>query len=112
MEERETAQALLKDKYIPVPLEEVERRYDEVQRRFKEVKSHYSGFFGYLRRNLREEDLKTLTGLVGDVLPLSMQPVVQRGESQKVSIDAVVDLQDDILHFLSGFRNSGIQRIA
>lgn len=59
-------------------LPEARARLGEVRQAFDGVKRNYSGFFSKFKRNIADADNKTLVDCVGVLLPLNMQPSVQR----------------------------------
>ncbi len=97
-------------------LQEAEERYREVRDEFEKVKSHYSGLFGRFKRNLCEEDNKTLADCTGVLLPLGMKASVQDQVRQTQSIEDTLHYQIGQLHwqimeYLANFKNSGVIRL-
>lgn len=98
-------------------LNEAEERYREINDEFERVKSHYSGFFGRFRRNLREEDDRTLTECMGVLLPLSTEASVQQQIGKTKSIEdtlfyKVGELNGKMLDYLATFKNTGVTRLS
>jgi predicted transcriptional regulator len=97
-------------------LQEAEERYREVRDEFDKVKSHYSGLLGRFKRNLREEDKKTLTDCIGVLLPLGMEASVQDQVRQVQSIEdashyQIGQLSIEIMDYLANFKNTEVTRL-
>lgn len=97
-------------------LEEVEARYNEVEEEFEKVKSHYSGFFGRFRRNIRDCDQKSLIDCISTLLPLMMEGSVQSQTRQTQCFEDTLFYQlqclnTKVMDYLANFKNSGITRI-
>jgi len=97
-------------------LEEAEERYSEVKDEFEKVKSQYSGLFGIFRRNMKENDQKSLTDSIGVLLPLGMEISVQDQVKQTENFEntlhyQIQQLNSQIMGYLSDFKNTDIERI-
>ncbi len=87
-------------------------RYDEVEKAFAEVRRNYSGFRGWFKRDMREEDTNTLTSCVGVLLPLSLNDAVKTEAERRTPYNStlhskVINLNGEILFYASKFRNTG-----
>ncbi|MBI4896438.1 MAG: hypothetical protein HY832_02720 [Candidatus Aenigmarchaeota archaeon] len=91
--------------------QEIESRYRGAEQEFARVQKNYSGVFGRFKMHLSESDKRTLGDLVGVLLLLSTQPVVQDGASKVANACTVGTLNMRILDYASRFRNSGVDKI-
>ena len=97
-------------------LQEAEERFREVRDEFEKVKSHYSGLFGRFKRNLGEEDLKTIADCTGVLLPLGIEASVQDQTRQAQSIESTLHYQIgqltfQMMDYLANFKNTGVTRV-
>lgn len=96
-------------------LSQAEQVLREIKGAFLMVQEHY-WFTGWIRRNMREKDKKTLDDCVGALLPLSVQKSVQEEVVHKPheQIQATAHRQSIVLFeqialYLSRFRNTGVR---
>ena len=97
-------------------LQDAEEKYREVHAEFERVKSHYSGFFGKFKRNLRGEDNKTLVDCMGVLLPLGLEAAVQDQVREAQAIKDTLhyrlgELTWHIVDYLANFKNTGVTRV-
>ncbi len=103
------------ERFRSMPIEEVRTYLDSIGQSFEDVKKHYTGPLGRFRKNIRDEDMSTLTGHIGDLLPMGMSEAVQaeiRGYNHEdplgLTFNRIGQLSSDIMVFAAKFENSGI----
>jgi hypothetical protein len=102
--------------HLGLSLEAAEERYREVRDKFEKVQSRYSGLLRIFKRNLREDDNKTLVDCIRVLLPLGLEASVQDQVRQKQNIEDTLYYQIEQLHYqiinyLAGFRNTGVTKL-
>lgn len=105
------------DHNLGLSLEEAREKYEEVKKEFERVRSCYSGLVSRFRKNMKGEDIKSLTDCFGVLLPLGGEDSVQ-GEVEKArSVEdrtlhyQIGTLSAEIRAYLAGFKNSGFYTI-
>ena len=97
-------------------LKEAEGVLQEVRDEFAKVKENYSGFFGRLKKNMKEKDQRTLHECIGVVLmPLEQEEAVQEQLSKARNLEDTIGyqaimLKDEIRNYMSGFKNTDMMK--
>ena len=97
-----------------LPMEAIQERLAELNTTFEQVQSHYTGFIGRFRKNMRGEDQGTLVNCVGDLLPMSHNRSVQEEimaateQRDDLAFHRIARLQWDIMMFMGKFENTGV----
>src|SRR5665213_2314165 len=96
-------------------LEEAEAHLAELTAGLTEAEKHYTGPIGSLRRKLNDEDLEQLGAALGDLLPMSTNPLVQQElidhpelGPEDLLFYSIASAAWDISGFMSRFKNSGV----
>lgn len=97
-------------------LDEVNKRLDTLIYEFGETVGHYSGPLSRFRRELKPEDLETLTEAMGDLLPFGLNDEVQRqvltadpeADNSGLAFYRIGSLTENIMLFMARFENTGV----
>lgn len=98
---------------LGLTVDQIISKYGQVEEEFKQVRSKYSGLTGFFLKSLQEEDKIVLLDCIREILPLSIEEVVQV-EHSKHPLDEntwyyrIDNFQRDVLDFMKKYRNSGL----
>jgi len=97
-----------------IGLDEATERLGEIETAFEGVRARYSGFVGFFRGlsgKIDQADKRTLVDCIGVLLPLGLEPAVQAEVGDSSVFQRSADLNEEILLYLAGFKNTDVQTI-
>ncbi len=106
---------------IKLSMDEVRQYIEGARRTFEEARQNPYGR-GLIRPMLRRRRMEIdpevdsrLTEVIGDLLPLELQDVVQQAtlkrQEGEITVSEIARLEGEILVFKSGFKNTGVTRV-